>query len=1250
MLGPPGIAWTGQPLTISRRQARALVYRLAVRLEVLSRERLCFLFWPDVPESMARRRLSRLLAHLRQALPAPNLLLVEGDYVRFDPDRVWSDTAAFEQLCAQQDNGSLECLQKAIHLYRGPFLAGFSMPAALEVENWALSEQRAFERLYLKYLAALMEAHAARGAYREAIPLAQRYLDVDELAEGIHRRLIELHAAAGDRSAAMQQYERCAAILERELSVDPAPETQAAYELVLQDQPRPGPHARTISARTPTLPGGTPLVGRGEALQRLWQAHAGVQRGRGRVVLLFGEAGIGKSRLMGEFGAQLPSTGVLLTGGGYASTRTTPFLPLVEALRSHLRTRQLPLQVEPAWLGEASLLLPELRTEVPGLPQPVFTSVEEGRSRLFEALRQLLLGLASDGNPIVLCLDDLHTTDRATLNWLAYLGRHLRDSRILVVGTYRTEEAGALRSLRHELRQADVLEEVLLEPLTEEETLTLVRASMAETPANRALIRHLCSATGGNPFFLIETERLLLETGQFREGAGDGNRLPLPGSVHETINRRVARLSPKAQQSLAAGAVLGVIFDFHLVQRMTGQRDIEMAEGMDELVRSNLLVEGKEGYRFRHEMIQAVVYQDLGLSRRQVLHRRAAQALEGQLSGQDVPGDEVERVRLLAQVGRHYTEAGMAEEAIEFLLQAGDQIRLLHGHEEAIAHYRRALEFLRASKDHDRTARTLMKLGLSYHNTFDFQRAQQTYDEAFAEWQRAGRLTPVPTISANQPETTLRLVWYHSESVDPIKVVEKWSATVSAALFRGLVELTPELDVVPDLAASWDVRDGGSTYVFHLRDDVCWSDGQPVTAHDFEYAWKRLLSPAVMAPLASELYVVRGARAYHQGDAPDADRVGVEARDGHTLVVTLEQPTGYFPYLLTLEEASAVPRHVVEAHPRSWTEPGRIVFNGAFRPETWHRGKVRSLLRNAAYNGPYSGNVQRVELHEAADGTALLEMYEADGVDILNLYDLPSLQLADRARQTHAGEYLFLPRLRTFYLRFNNTECAPFDDPQVRRAFALAIDKEKLAFVSLGGYVLPATGGLVPPGMPGHSAGIGLPYEPEEARRLLAQAGYPGGHGFPPVLALGASSGWKGVLREGLRTQWQQALGIDIPWEPVEWRHLARKAEARPYDLIFDGWEADFPDPDTFLRLEKYAAFRWKNETYDRLLAQARWALNPRERLALYRHAERILVEEVAFVPLAYGAGHKLVKPWVKRFPVSPMSRWFWKDIVLEAH
>ncbi|MFQ3662891.1 MAG: BTAD domain-containing putative transcriptional regulator [Chloroflexaceae bacterium] len=256
LLGPPEVRWADQHLSIPRRQARALLYRLGARLQPVPREQVCFLFWPDIPESVAHRHLSHLLTHLRRGLPFPELLLVTEDHVALDASQVWSDVAAFERLCAnltpihlhslpalpleEEEGGGgarSEVLQHAIALYRGPFLAGFSLPESVEFETWAGQERRACEELYLKALAALIEECATRGEYDDAITYARRYLDANDLAENVHRRLIELYAATGNRAAALRQFEHCMTVMERELGVSPLPETRAAYQTALEGRP-----------------------------------------------------------------------------------------------------------------------------------------------------------------------------------------------------------------------------------------------------------------------------------------------------------------------------------------------------------------------------------------------------------------------------------------------------------------------------------------------------------------------------------------------------------------------------------------------------------------------------------------------------------------------------------------------------------------------------------------------------------------------------------------------------------------------------------------------------------------------------------------------------------------------------------------------------------------------------------------------------------------------------------------------------
>jgi oligopeptide transport system substrate-binding protein len=304
------------------------------------------------------------------------------------------------------------------------------------------------------------------------------------------------------------------------------------------------------------------------------------------------------------------------------------------------------------------------------------------------------------------------------------------------------------------------------------------------------------------------------------------------------------------------------------------------------------------------------------------------------------------------------------------------------------------------------------------------------------------------------------------------------------------------------------------------------------------------------------------------------------------------------------------------------------------------------LVRNPEYHGRFRGNVQQVELSLPADWSARLDLYESDGLDILDLLGFPPLEV-DRARQRHAGEYVSTPWLRTTYVGFNVSR-PPFDDVRVRRAFALAVDRATLANVVLRGYHFPATGGFVPPGMPGYSAGIGLPYDPEGARRLLAEAGYPNGQGFPVLDALAGDRPIPVSILESLQAQWLENLGVEIAWKKMEWGRYWR---SRALPITLAGWTVDYPDPDSFLRASPIRRYiQWRNAAYDRLVEEARRVTDQEERMKLYGQADRILVREAAIVPLTYLRAHLLVKPWVSKYPTPATGRRFWKDVIIEPH
>lgn len=378
LLGPPRVEWSGTVLSVPRRQVRALLYRLAAQPDPISREQLAFLFWPDTADSDARRNLSGLLTHLRRALPDPDVLVTSDHRVGLDRHRVSSDLLAFIRLADPE--GGLESLRRAADLYRGPFLAGFSLPGSPEFEAWLVQQQRDCEHAYLNVLMSLVERYTARQELDAAIASARSYLATDELAEDVHRRLIALYAARGDRGAALRQFERCAAILERELGVRPLPETRAVYEGALEGRQAPVQPAVPCPSWA-TLPGlDVPLVGRDVACGQLREALSQVQAGRGRVVLISGEPGIGKSRLMEAFATRLGDRALVLAAAARCRERSLPYQPVVEILRAIPDTRILTSAVRPVWLAEAARVLPELRDLCSDLPPPLPAEPDEARA------------------------------------------------------------------------------------------------------------------------------------------------------------------------------------------------------------------------------------------------------------------------------------------------------------------------------------------------------------------------------------------------------------------------------------------------------------------------------------------------------------------------------------------------------------------------------------------------------------------------------------------------------------------------------------------------------------------------------------------------------------------------------------------------------------------------------------------------------------------------------------------------------
>jgi len=1036
----------------------------------------------------------------------------------------------------------------------------------------------------------------------------------------------------------------------------------------------------------------TRMVGREAELKHLQEAfHTALEDRELQGVTVVGEAGVGKSRLLHEFdlwSELLPRQFYYFKGRASAEMRNRPY-GLIQDL---IATRFQILDSDTA-AGVRDKLEEGVRVALSGeengdREQVVvqahlighLAGFEVGDSPHLAAMRddpqqlrdQALASLASYFRdmagqfPVLILLEDLHWADDSSLDALNHLALALHEQPLMIVSAARPD---LFERRPHWGEGQSFHRRLALEPLSKWDSRRLVAEILQRVDQVPESLRDLIVAGAeGNPFFIEELVKMLVEDGvivkdeKWRVVPSRLAEIRVPPTPTGVLQARVDRLPPGERTVLQQASVVGRLFWDRAVARINAS----MGEGIDETgvadrlsaLRVREMVFQRETsafadareYIFKHALLREVTYGSVLKRVRRTYHGLVADWLLEQ------GGERAEEYTAL--IADHLALSGRTAEAVNYLLEAGDRARGLYAYQEAIHAYERALALLRElgtrsdalERADAQAARTLMKLGLAYHNAFQFQKSRQAYDEGFALWQQAAAAEPaIPPAPAPHP---LRMAWFQGGVLDPGMEGNVAGGWIDEQLFCGLLVESPNLDIAPDVAQSWEVSDGGRRYVFHLRDDVHWSDGTPVTAGDFAYAWKRVLDPATGSPNADLLYDILGARAFHQGQACHPDQLGVRALNDLTLEVELEEPTGHFLQLMAFVVSFPLPRHVVEAHGASWTEVGKFVSNGPFRLEARPSDELMVLVRNPAYHGRSTGNLQRVELSlrlSRESSLALLEAYEAGELDVYDTLELPPVDM-DRARQRHPGEFVSEPWLHTNYLAFNTSQ-PPFDDVRVRRAFVLAMDRETLASVALGGFVVPATGGFVPPGMAGHSPGIGLPYDPEAARKLLAEAGYPGGRGFPPIVYLMLPATVHQEHGEYVCQGWREELGIEVRDEAVEWDTYDDRLGREPRHIFACGWIADYPDPDNILRVGLATVqTMWRDPVYDGLIERARRLTDQRQRMRLYSQADRILVEEAPLVPLFYNRNTLLIKPWVLKFPMSARGGWFWKDIVIEPH
>jgi len=782
LLGTPEVSHAEQPLSFQTRKVLALLAYLAMEQGVHSRDKITALLWPESDEERSKASLRRALAYLRESLDEsshersghvplqPPHVLVEHQTLSFNLASDFEvDTQTLQTaftLARRRSPGDLGTqlahLQMAASCYRGNFLDGLSLPDTPDFEDWLLLHRESWRRQANSVFDRLSQWQTEGGELENALDTTSRWVEYDLLNETAHARLMQLYYALGNRAAALQAFERCLAILERELSAKPSSEMMVLAKRI-RSQTSPVLESSMHEAPSPREAWEFPLTGRTTEHHALVAAFRTMLRGHTQVATIEGEPGIGKTRLAREFlrWARAQGAGVL-EARAFETGNRLPYQPLVEALRSRLDGEQDPQTLlSDIWLAELARLLPELREQVPDLPPPLSLGEAEARTRLFETIARLGRALARRA-PLVLFIDDAQWADAASLDVLQYASRRWAAAHlpVFLLCTFRSEDLAssvALADWLSSLERNLPVRRQTLNSLTFEDTLRLVGSLFGadsgttenggEGQAQKdgrieAWSRWLFAQTRGHPFFLIEHLKLFAEQrGLLRDEAGTVPITPdlsmhqeaapytLPSSVRDLIHARLTRLSHAALALCMAAAVLGDGATFEQLCHVADIKENQALSALDELLRRGLLRETGGRCFFAHDSIRGGVYTEAGEIRRQVLHRRALETLQAALASP-------------AELAHHALAAGLPDAAARLSIAAGNAAMRVFAARDAIAHYEQARQLMRRSNESPRPSgeenvvvsladlsQLYLQLGWAYELSAQFAQAESIYEE-----------------------------------------------------------------------------------------------------------------------------------------------------------------------------------------------------------------------------------------------------------------------------------------------------------------------------------------------------------------------------------------------------------------------------------------------------------------------------------------------------------------------------------------
>jgi len=474
------------------------------------------------------------------------------------------------------------------------------------------------------------------------------------------------------------------------------------------------------------------------------------------------------------------------------------------------------------------------------------------------------------------------------------------------------------------------------------------------------------------------------------------------------------------------------------------------------------------------------------------------------------------------------------------------------------------------------------------------------------------------------------------QDLDPHVVTGVTEHRVLSALFEGLAGADPAtLEPTPGVAESWDVSEDGLEYTFHLREDAKWSNGDPVLAQDFLYAWERILTPEMASEYAYMLFCMAGARAFYEGEITDFADVGAAAPDDRTVVVRLEHPTPYFLQMQVHQSWFPVHKATIEKfggrteRGTRWTRAGNLVGNGLFMLERWEPNKRIVAVRNPHYWDREAVHLDGVIFYPYDESQTEERLFRVGELHVTSTVTPNKFDVYQRENPEilQNADYL-----GTYYYRLNTTR-PPFDDVRVRKAFALALDRDDLVrnVVRMGRK--PASH-FTPPDTAGYTCQHTVGYDVAEARRLLAEAGYPDGQGFPEVTLLYNTSESHKEIAETAQAMWSQALGVDVRLRNQEWKVYLESMTQLDYDIVRSAWVGDFVDPITFLECfttdNGNNRTGWSSAAYDALIAEAVRTADRDARFAALQEAEAILLDELPIIPVYFYTNAWLQAPEVE--------------------